>query len=168
MSSADVDRFYAALTTLLRNYQFRDRDRQTICGISVTQCYALEFIVNERHLTISQIAERLVLNKSNASRVVDALEVAGLVSRERDPSNHRARLISATASGRRLHSTITRDLKRDYKKILSDFPASFVRDAGTLLESIAERAARPRDSAPVAPTTPTSPANSRRRSNART
>jgi hypothetical protein len=56
--AAAVDRFYMALATLLRNYQFRDRDRQTICGISVTQCYALEFVVHERRLTVLEIGRR--------------------------------------------------------------------------------------------------------------
>ena len=44
---ADVELFYMALARLLRAYQFRDRDRLTLCGISVTQCYALEFLVHE-------------------------------------------------------------------------------------------------------------------------
>jgi MarR family 2-MHQ and catechol resistance regulon transcriptional repressor len=136
----DLQRFYMALTQLLRNYQFRDRDRQTICGITVTQCYALEFLVHEERLTILELGSRLALNKSNASRVVDALESLGAVSRARDHSNHRLRWIEPTPYGRQLHDQITDGLKRDYAEILQPFGAGFVRRATTLLETLATRA----------------------------
>jgi DNA-binding MarR family transcriptional regulator len=147
----DIERFYMALTTLLRNYQFRDRDRQAICGITVTQCYALEFVVHAGRLTVLELGKRLALNKSNASRVVDALESAGVVSRGRDPVNHRIRWIQPTAYGRRLHAEITKGLKRDYEHILAPFPPSFVRKVAVLLEALAECARQPRTSRPRLP-----------------
>lgn len=137
---ADVDGFYLALTTLLRNFQFRDRDRQTICGITISQCYALDFIIREGRLTVTEIGHRLVLNKSNASRVVDTLQAKGLTTREPDTSNHRVRWIAATAKGRRLHDRIMRELKADYADLLSGYSADFVRDATNLLLAIAQRA----------------------------
>ena len=100
LRSAEVERFYMALARLLRAYQFRDRDRLTICGISVTQCYALEFLVHEKRLTVLQLAEKLAINKANASRAVSALESIGAVSRTRDPANHRMQWIAATNRGR--------------------------------------------------------------------
>jgi DNA-binding MarR family transcriptional regulator len=139
----DVQRFYMALTHLLRSYQFRDRDRQTICGITVTQCYALEFLVHEGRLTILDVGRRLALNKSNASRVVEALESIGAVSRALDPSNHRLRWIEPTAHGRQLHQQITAGLERDYAGILKPFSALFVRQVTELLETLATRARRP-------------------------
>ncbi len=140
-----MQRFYSAFSQLLRNYQFRDRDRQMICGITVTQCYALEFIVDDGPLTILDIGKRLAVNKSNASRVVESLESAGAVARERDPANHRIRWIVATPAGRRLHAAITAGLKREYGRILGRFSPSFLREATRLLEALAESALqRPR------------------------
>lgn len=135
-----MQRFYMALTRLLRNYQFRDRDRQTICGITVTQCYALEFLVHEGRLTILDLGRLLALNKSNASRVVEGLESIGAVSRAMDPKNHRLRWIEPTVHGRALHRTITDGLKRDYAELLAPFNVSFVSRVTDLLESLAERA----------------------------
>jgi MarR family transcriptional regulator, 2-MHQ and catechol-resistance regulon repressor len=136
-SPADVDRFYMALARLLRNYQFRDRDRQTICGISVTQCYALDFLVHEKRLTVFQLAEKLALNKGNASRAVAALEEMGAVSRVRDPANHRVHWIEATARGRQLRDRITEDLKRVYARRLQPYGAPFVRRVAGLLDELA-------------------------------
>lgn len=136
----DIDRFYMALARLLRNYQFRDRDRQTICGITVTQCYALDFLVDEGRLTVQDLGRRLQLNKSNASRIVGALEAIGAVSRAPDPSNHRLRWIQATPRGRRLHRRIAAGLKRDYAVVLRPFGGAFVREATELLDRLAGRA----------------------------
>lgn len=137
LSPADVDQFYMALARLLRNYQFRDRDRQTICGISVTQCYALDFVVHEKRLTVFQLAEKLALNKGNASRAVAALEEMGAISRVRDPANHRVHWIEATVRGRQLHDRITEDLKRVYARRLQSYGGPFVRRVAGLLDELA-------------------------------
>ena len=140
LDGADVERFYMALARLLRNYQFRDRDRQMICGISVTQCYALDFLVHEKRLTVFQIAERLALNKGNASRAVAALEGIGAVSRVRDTKNHRVHWIEATSRGRRLHARITEGLKRAYARRLRSHGGAFVRRVAGLLDELADLA----------------------------
>jgi DNA-binding MarR family transcriptional regulator len=140
LAAADVERFYMALARLLRNYQFRDRDRQVICGISVTQCYALDFLVHEKRLTVLQLAERLALDKGNASRAVAVLEGMGAVSRVRDTSNHRVHWIEATASGRRLHARITEGLKRAYARRLRSHGGGFVRRVAGLLDELADLA----------------------------
>jgi len=138
--NAEIDRFYVALTTLLRNFQFRDRERQTVCGITVNQCYALDVIAREQRLTVSAIGERLALNKSNASRIVDSLEALQLATRATDDTNHRLRWITVTPAGRRLHGRIMRELKRDYARILARFDRRFIHEVTGLLHVIAERA----------------------------
>ena len=131
-----------ALTRLLSNYQFLDRVRQVICGISVTQCYALDFLVHEKRLTVEQLAEKLALNKGNASRAVAALESMGAVSRGRDRANHRMHWIEATARGRRLHGRITRGLKKAYARRLQPYGGAFVRRVAGLLDELADLARR--------------------------
>ena len=137
---SDVERFYMSLARLLRNYQFRDRDRQEICGISVTQCYALDFLAHERRLTVDQLAEKLALNKGNASRAITALESIGAVSRVRDRTNHRMHWIEVTARGRQLHERITDGLKRVYAKRLQRYGGTFVRRVSGLLDELADLA----------------------------
>jgi DNA-binding MarR family transcriptional regulator len=131
-----------ALMRLLRSYQFRDRDRQVICGISVTQCYALDFLAHEKRLTIDQIARKLALNKANASRAVAALESIGAVSRVRDPANHRMHRIEATVQGVKLHERITDGLKREYARRLQTYGSSFANRVAGLLDELADLARR--------------------------
>lgn len=131
-----------ALARLLRAYQFRDRDRLTICGISVTQCYALEFLVHEKRLTVLQLAGKLALNKANASRAVAALESIGAVTRARDPANHRVHWIAPTVRGRALHDRITAGLKANYARQLQPYGRPFVRRVAGMLDDLAGRAPR--------------------------
>ena len=138
LRSADVERFYIALTGLVRSYQFRDRDRQEICGISVTQCYTLDFIVHEKRLTVSQLAEKLALNKGNASRAVAVLEEKRVVSRIRDGTNHRIHWIEATQRGRQLHARITNGIKREYARRLETYGGAFARRVASLLDELSD------------------------------
>ena len=77
----DARAFYDALSDLVRVYQFRDRDRICCYDISVSQCYALEALVRRGGMTLNDLAAQLYLDKSTASRVVDALERKGYVAR---------------------------------------------------------------------------------------
>ena len=81
-SSSDVHRdaaaLQAAVSELVRVYQFRDRDRICCHDISVTQCYALETLVEHGPMRLSALAERLFLDKSTTSRVVAHAREEGL------------------------------------------------------------------------------------------
>ena len=68
-----------AVADLVRVYQFRDRDRICCHDISVTQCYALETLVEHGPLRLSALADRLFLDKSTTSRVVGTLVKKGYV-----------------------------------------------------------------------------------------
>jgi DNA-binding MarR family transcriptional regulator len=128
------------LSRLVRAYQFRDRDLKLGCGLSVTQCHALDVLVAETSVTVQGLGKRLGLNKSNASRVVDFLEARGLAHRAADEGDARIRWVRPTAAGRRVNKGIHRDLQNEYAKMLSRFSRAFVRDAAILLDALADRA----------------------------
>ena len=69
---ADAEALQAAVADLVRVYQFRDRDRICCHDISVTQCHALETLVEHGPMRLGALAERLFLDKSTTSRVVAA------------------------------------------------------------------------------------------------
>ena len=115
----DTRDLYAALNDLVRLYQFRDRD--TICchDISVTQCYALEVLVVDGPQTLNKVAAALMLDKSTASRVVDALVSKGYATRSPHPDDGRAVLLAVTAAGRRLYERIDADLLANVRGVLA-------------------------------------------------
>src|SRR6188508_348985 len=80
----DARALQAAVADLVRVYQFRDRDRICCHDISVTQCYALETLVEHGPLRLSDLAERLFLDKSTTSRVAGTLVKKGYVEQGAD------------------------------------------------------------------------------------
>ena len=116
----DAAALQAAVADLVRVYQFRDRDRICCHDISVTQCHALETLVEHGPLRLSALAERLFLDKSTTSRVVGALVKKGYVEQRADAKDARATALSATRQGRGLCARITDDLVEQQKQLLQD------------------------------------------------
>src|SRR5688572_24213241 len=104
--AADARALNDAVSDLVRIYQFRDRDRICCYDISVTQCYALEALVERGALRSSALSEVLMLDRSTTTRVIDALVRKGYVVRSVDVEDRRAVSLRATAAGQRLLSRI--------------------------------------------------------------
>jgi MarR family transcriptional regulator, 2-MHQ and catechol-resistance regulon repressor len=136
----DAEELYDALEDLLRVYQFRDRDRICCFDVSVSQCYALEGLVRRGSMTLNDLAAYLYLDKSTASRVVDALERKGYVARTPHPKDRRAVLLEATTAGRSLEGKIRESILAEERELLGDFGPE-VRQAMTQLIRRLARAA---------------------------
>jgi DNA-binding MarR family transcriptional regulator len=116
----DASALQAAVADLVRVYQFRDRDRICCHDISVTQCYALETLVEHGSLRLGALADKLFLDKSTTSRVVSSLVKKGYVEQHVDEADRRATALHATPKGRRLCARITEDLVAQQKQLLQD------------------------------------------------
>ena len=116
----DAADLQAAVADLVRVYQFRDRDRICCHDVSVTQCYALETLIEHGPLRLSALADRLFLDKSTTSRVVGTLVKKGYVEQGADARDGRAIALSATRKGRSLCARITDDLVDQQKRLLQD------------------------------------------------
>jgi DNA-binding MarR family transcriptional regulator len=121
---ADLDQdaaaLHAAVSDLVRVYQFRDRDRICCHDISVTQCYALEAVAEHGPVRLGALADRMFLDKSTTSRVVATLVRKGYLSQGPDPADARASAIAVTKAGRQLYAKITRDLVAQQHAVLQD------------------------------------------------
>jgi DNA-binding MarR family transcriptional regulator len=120
----DAVALQTAVADLVRVYQFRDRDRICCHDISVTQCCALEALVEHGPMRLRALAERLFLDKSTTSRVVNTLVRKRYVEQRADPTDGRATTLSATARGERLCSRITSELVDQQRQLLQDLDPS--------------------------------------------
>src|SRR4029450_10372225 len=116
----DAIALQAGVADLVRVYQFRDRDRICCHDVSVTQCYALETLVQQGPMRLSALAERLFLDKSTTSRVVSTLVRKGYVEQGPDARDRRAMSLHATRQGQRLYTRINDDLIEQQKQLLED------------------------------------------------
>lgn len=126
----DALALHAALSHLVRVYQFRDRDQICCYDISVTQCYALEALVEQGPMRSKTLSDALKLDKSTTTRVVDALVRKDYVARLPDPDDARAVSLKVTASGRRLYERINGALIAQQADLLRGLAPS-VRAAAT-------------------------------------
>jgi DNA-binding MarR family transcriptional regulator len=78
-------------------------------GLSMAKLQALQVLADAgQSLPLTQLADRLACVKSNITQLVDRLEADGLVVREADPADRRAKLAALTAQGRRVCQDGTR------------------------------------------------------------
>ncbi len=139
----DAAGLHHVLLEMKRLYQFRDRERICCHDISITQCWALEALRRCGSLSLNQLAAELYLEKSTASRVVDALERKGYVQRTPHPEDGRALLLVLTPAGADLYGQIEADILAQERAILSEFDRD-VREAmiemiGRLVQAAATR-----------------------------
>lgn len=90
----DVDRLRVVLLRLSRRIRSRARG-----DISPSQLAVLGTIINHQPLTNGQIADHEHVRPPTSSKIVDALERAGLVERNADPADRRCVRITATPAG---------------------------------------------------------------------
>jgi MarR family transcriptional regulator, 2-MHQ and catechol-resistance regulon repressor len=133
---------HAALSALVRVYQFRDRDRICCHDISVTQCYALEALVERGPQRSLALADALRLDKSTTTRVVDALVRKGYVERTSDPDDARAVSLKITRSGRGLYEKIHRELIQQQVELLRDVDRDALAETTEVVRRLARAAER--------------------------
>jgi MarR family transcriptional regulator, 2-MHQ and catechol-resistance regulon repressor len=137
----DAIALQSAVADLVRIYQFRDRDRICCHDVSVTQCYALETLVEHGPLRLTALAQRLFLDKSTTSRVVRTLVRKGYVEQRADTNDGRATTVSVTRQGQRLCDRITGDLVAQQRQVLQDLDP----DVRAAVVTVVQRLARAAD-----------------------
>jgi DNA-binding MarR family transcriptional regulator len=77
-------------------------------------------------MRVSDVARRLNIDLSVASRQVAALTAAGYVRCEPDPADRRAHLVASTADGQRVLEESHRRMVHAFSRVLQDWPAGDV------------------------------------------
>ena len=74
------------------------------CGteLSIPHAYALLELLHHEQMTVSELATKLAIDRTNVSRLCARLEEAGELAREPHPEDGRARVLRLTARGRKL------------------------------------------------------------------
>lgn len=76
-------------------------------GYTFSQCHVMFELSLHQSLTLMELAENLLIDKSNTSRTVKKLVGLGLVKSEKVTSDNRQKLFSLTSKGRRALRTTT-------------------------------------------------------------
>ena len=123
--ATDVAEFRAALTEAYQRFNALQRGEKRCFGVTMSQCMTLELLHQGDHLMGRDLAERLGLDTTTVTRVVDVLVRDGLVRRVRDEKGDRRRIfVSLTARGRGLAEKLEGCADAYCQRILARIPAS--------------------------------------------
>jgi len=115
------------------------------CGVTLVQCHTLVELAQLAPVNLTELADRLELDKSTVSRTVDGLVAAGLVRREPDPDNRRAVLLSLTDDGIKRVGRIHELSDAVYGRILADMSEAEVETMLAGMELLTEGLKRAAD-----------------------
>jgi DNA-binding MarR family transcriptional regulator len=119
----------------------RQRERLQLAlglGVSETNLGALRLIQRYGPIAVTEIARRLEIDQSNASRQVRSLEEQGLVRRTVDRDDRRVARLGITAAGKRVLAKVRAVALNDYAVALDDWSARDRRQLATLLDRFRE------------------------------
>lgn len=142
--------FLELVTDLNRTPAYRDRLlRRSEVPLTRSGSAVLSTIERTGPLAVSELAERLGVDQSTASRQIKPLEERGLVRRTTDPADRRSSLLSITAAGRRVRSRVRETVRADIDTALRDWPSAERDRLGDLLDRFGDALRATLDSVPV-------------------
>jgi len=110
------------IRVLVRNLGILEKSDASCCGVTISQCHAIVEIGRSGEISLNELAELLVLDKSTMSRTINKLVEDGLVIRELDPEDRRYVKIKLTDKGVEIFKSIEESMDRYYKAIFNSIP----------------------------------------------
>jgi DNA-binding MarR family transcriptional regulator len=104
-TDADLTRAVDAVRRLIRGLRLAEQRTRSATGLSAAQLFVLGGLRETSGVSLSELAERTLTDRTSVSAVVERLESDGAVRTERDPDDRRRTLVHITAAGRRRLST---------------------------------------------------------------
>ena len=101
---------------------FEQFKETSCCGVSLAQCHAVLEIGDSHASNISDLAERLKLDKSTLSRTIEGLVQLNLVSREINSEDRRYMRITLTQTGNRVYRSINKFCNQYYQTVFDQIP----------------------------------------------
>jgi DNA-binding MarR family transcriptional regulator len=118
---------------LVRAFQMFERDQVKVLGFTFSQCYALLEAAREEGLSMNDLSDRMNLDGSTMTRIVDILVRDGWLERTRPENDRRVVRVSPTEKGKAMASRLEENIEAYYRKVLENLPAGQV---DTVLVSI--------------------------------
>lgn len=117
-----VDEVGEVVKKLVRILQLFERDQIKPFGVTTSQCYCLLELLKSDSLNMCELSEKLNLNTSTVTRVLDNLVRDGLILRTRDERDRRIVIVSLSEKGRETAEELSKNINQYYKKILVNIP----------------------------------------------
>ena len=107
------------LRTLIRKLGVLERSEAGCCDMTLSQCNALVEVGRAGVLSVNQLADRLNLDKSTASRVSDKLVLDGQLLRQEDPNDRRYVVLKLTGHGSQTYANLENRMTAYFEEIMA-------------------------------------------------
>ena len=140
---AQAHRLRALLVQLIRRRPLRDPVAAACRDLDLTpaQLHIVLWLGNDGAMTMGELARRVAVTEKTITGVVDRLERAGLVQRERDPEDRRVIHVRLAAPGARLHRRVEAGIEGKLAGLLLLLHAGERRQLVRTVERLAARLA---------------------------
>lgn len=117
-----IDEVGEMVQKLVRMFQLFERDQIKVHGFTTSQCYTLLEIYKSGSLTMSELSDKMNLNTSTMTRVLDNLVRDKYVSRDKELSDRRIVVISLTDKGKNAALVLSRTVNDYYRRVIENIP----------------------------------------------
>lgn len=114
------------------------RGPQSPEDLTLAQYYLLQPLARENSDQLCRLADSAGIAPPTATRIIDGLEKAGVVRRERSATDRRTVLISLTAQGRKRFERKREELAQRRRRLYENLEPSERAQSGRLLGHLAE------------------------------
>lgn len=123
-----IDEVGLMIQKLVRVFQLFERDQIKTHGFTTSQCYTILELYKSGSLTMNELSEKMNLNSSTMTRILDNLVRDKYISRDKDEFDRRIVLVSLTDTGSEIAKKLDIAVKEYYKKIIENIPEGQVED----------------------------------------
>ncbi len=113
---------------LVRMFQLFERDQIKVHGFTTTQCYALLEIDKSGSIAMNELSERMNLNSSTMTRILDNLVRDGYIERKKSPEDRRLVLVELSEKGKASAKDLNASVNGYYKKVICSIPEGKLQD----------------------------------------
>ena len=138
-----IDEVGFMMQKLVRVFQLFERDEIKTYGFTTSQCNTILGLYKSRGLTMNELSEKMNLNSSTMTRILDNLVRDKYILRDKDEFDRRIVIVSLTDKGKDVAKKIDITLKEYYKKVIANIPEGQVEEvlkSVNILQKAFERA----------------------------
>lgn len=117
-----VDEVGDMVRKLVRMFQLFERDQIKVHGFTTTQCYTLLEIDKSGSIPMNALSEKMNLNSSTMTRILDNLVRDGFIVRQKSPEDRRLVLVALSDKGKASAKQLNASVNGYYKKVIESIP----------------------------------------------
>lgn len=123
-----IDEVGFMMQKLVRVFNLFERDEIKTYGFTTSQCYTILELFKSTGLTMNELSEKMNLNSSTMTRILDNLVRDKYISRDKDEFDRRIVIVSLTEAGKEIAKKLDMTVKAYYKRVIENIPKGQVEE----------------------------------------